>query len=161
RLCREGRLYDVERWIQAGLPLQVAQGTRVKGRHLTSALEIALESRNHALVLLLLCNGYDQNIEANCSLDLALRARRWDFVEMLLEWGADPHQVSLNDLFDTYRTELFERFRVLGVDLTAGHELAAALAYHTSNKPLFGFARRHREHDPEIQRQLNMALVEH
>jgi hypothetical protein len=127
---------------------------------MASALEIALESRNHALVLLLLCNGYDQGLEASCSLDLALRARRWDLVDMLLEWGADPHQVSLSDLFDTYRTELFERFRGLGVDLTARNELAEALAYHTSNKPLFGFARRHREHDPAVQRELNMALLE-
>jgi hypothetical protein len=124
-------------------------------------LEIALEARNHALVLLLLCNGYDPNIEPGCPLDLALRARRWDLLDMLLEWGADVQQVSLSDLFDTYNSELWARFRSLGVDLTAGHELAEALAYHTSNKPLFGFAKRHREDDPAIQKELNMALVYH
>jgi len=161
RFCREGRLYDVERWIRAGQPLQVAQGVTVKGRRLTSALEIALEARNHALVLLLLCNGYDLNIEPGCPLDLALRARRWDLLDMLLEWGADVHRVSLYDLLDTYNSELWERFRALGVDLTAGHAMAEALAYHTSNKPLFGFAKRHREHDPAIQKELNIALVHH
>jgi hypothetical protein len=39
--------------------------------------------------------------------------------------------------------------------------LAEALAYHTSNKPLFGFAKRHREYDPAIQKQLNIALLHH
>jgi hypothetical protein len=56
---------------------------------------------------------------------------------------------------------MLERFRSLGVNLTAGHELAEALAYHTSNKPLFGFAKRHREHDPAVQTELNIALAHH
>jgi hypothetical protein len=56
RLCRDGRLYDVERWIQSGRPLQLDQTTAVKQRQRTSALQIALETRNHALVLLLLAN---------------------------------------------------------------------------------------------------------
>ena len=135
RLCRAGRLYDVERWIRDGHPLQIAQGTPVKRARATSALEIALGAGNHALVLLLLANGYDPNQEPRSPLDLALRARRLDFVTLLLEWGADPHRVDLDDLFDTYNSELFTRFQDLGIDLTAGHALAAALAYHTSNRP--------------------------
>lgn len=78
QLCRAGRLYDVERWIKDGRPLQLADGITVKGRRLTSALEIALDDGNHALVLLLLCNGYDPNLEPRSPLDLVLRARRWD-----------------------------------------------------------------------------------
>jgi hypothetical protein len=160
-LCREGRLYDVERWIRDGRPLQVAQGITIKGRRLTSALEIALEDRNHSLVLLLLCNGYAPNLEPRCQLDLAIRSRRWDLVDMLLKWGADPQRVSLYDLFDSYNSGLWNRFEALGVDLTAGHAMAEALACHTSNKPLFGFARRRREHNPRFQRQLNIALLHH
>ncbi|HER20251.1 MAG TPA: hypothetical protein ENO14_04300 [Chromatiales bacterium] len=56
---------------------------------------------------------------------------------------------------------MFERFQVLGVDLTAGHELADALGYHSSNKPLFGFARRHRKRDARFQRELDIALAYH
>lgn len=161
RFCREGRLYDIERWIQIGRPIQLAEGTPVRRRRPSSALEIALEDENHALTLLLLCNGYDPNLEPDCPLDLAMRARRWDLLDLLLAWGADPHRVSLEVLFDTYSSDLWKRFRALGVDLTAGHALARALADHTSNKPLFGFARRHREHDPRIQAELNMALGHH
>jgi len=133
----------------------------VKGRRLPSALEIALEAGNHALTLLLLCNGYDPNLERDSPLDLALRARRWDLLDLLLDWGADPQRVSLSDLFDTYQSDLFTRFSALGVDLTANHELARALADHPGNKPLFGFAKRRREHDPKFQTELNIALVHH
>jgi ankyrin repeat protein len=161
RLCREGRLYDVERWIRAGRPLQIAQGTAVKRSRLTSNLEVALKAGNHALIVLLLSNGYDPNQELNCPLDLALRTRRFDLVNLLLEWGADPHSVDLGALFDTYNSDLFKRFQDLGVDLTTGHALAEALAYHTSNRPLFGFAKRHRESNPKIQRELNIALGHH
>lgn len=161
RLCREGRLYDVERWIRTGGPLQLEEGTDVGRRRVTSALEIALDQGNHALALLLLCNWYDPDLEPDCPLDLALRARRWDLVDLLLEWGTDPQRVDLEDLFGTYQTKLFKRFRTLGVDLTAGHVMAEALAYHTSNKPLFGFARRHRKHDPKIQTEANIALAHH
>lgn len=161
RLCREGRLYDIERWIQGGHPLQLAAGALPGRTRVSSALEIALEQRNHALVLLLLCNGYDPNLESICPLDVALRARRWDLVALLLEWGADPHRVDLTDLFDTHNSELLEHFRGMGVELTAGHALAEALGYHTSNKPLFGFAKRHRRDDPRIQFELDIALAHH
>jgi hypothetical protein len=161
RLCREGRLYDVERWIRAGRPVQIVQGTPVKRARVASALEIAVQSGNHALVFLLLSNGYAPNQEMRCPLDLALQGRRFDLVSLLLEWGADPHRVDLGDLFDTYKSDLFGRFQDLGVDLTTGHALAEALVYHTSNRPLFGFAKRHRESRPKIQTELNIALVHH
>ena len=47
------------------------------------------------------------------------------------------------------------------MDLTQGHELAQALAYHTRNKPLYGFVKRHRHQSPAIQRELDMALGYH
>ena len=58
-----------------------------------------------------------------------------------MDWGACPHRVALDDLFGTYRSDLFERFRRLGVDLTSDNALAEMLADHTSNKPLFGLRR--------------------
>ena len=63
-------------------------------------------------------------------------------MDLFLDWGADPLQVDVNELCATYDSQLCERFRLLGVDFTSGHALAHALGYHTSNKPLFGFAKR-------------------
>jgi hypothetical protein len=51
RPCRDNRIYDIERWIQAGRPLQAAPGT-VQKRQVVCALGTALEARNHSLVLL-------------------------------------------------------------------------------------------------------------
>jgi hypothetical protein len=64
-------------------------------------------------------------------------------------------------VLDTYNTGLFERFYTVGVNLMAHHELADTLAAHASNKPLFGFAKKHRETDPRIQVELNIALAQH
>src|SRR4030042_5967146 len=58
RMCREGRVYDVEQWIKDGKPLQLAPGANEKGRRLITAMQIALESGQHSLTLLLLRSGY-------------------------------------------------------------------------------------------------------
>ncbi len=162
-LCRQGRLYDVERWIIAQRPLQLhgASHAARTGRHRPTALEIALKQHNHALALLLLCNGYDVDLEPRCALDQALGLRRPDLVALLLDWGADPHRVDLDALFDTYDSALFDRFYGLGVDLCRRHAFARALGEHTSNKPLFGFAKRYGPSDARIQQELDMALAHH
>ena len=159
-LCHEGRLYEVERWIGAGHPLQIDKPP-TRGRRPATALSIALDQGNHALTLLLLCNGYDPDRESHRHLDAALVSRRPDLVELLLSWGANPHRVDLETLFGTYSSALFERFYGLGVDLTRRHGIARALGYHTSNKPLYGLAKRHRNADPAIARDLNAALAHH
>jgi len=161
RLCREGRIYDIEAWIQAGQPLQLGPEARLGGRRMPTALGIALETGQYALVLLLLCNGYRLDLELASPFTFTLRARRWDLVDLLWTWGADPLKISPYTVFDTYNSVFFERFYAAGTDLTAQHELARALAYHTSNKPLFGFAKRHRDSDPRFQVELNIALGQH
>jgi hypothetical protein len=160
RLCREGRLYDVEDWIKADRPLQLS-GQGPHGQRFPTALTIALDTGQHSLVLLLLCNGYRLDLEPALPLTRALEARQWDFVDLLWAWGADPTQVSPSTVFDTYKSALFERFYAAGVDFLQGHALGDALAHHTSNKPLFGFAKRHLATDPRFQVELNIALREH
>jgi hypothetical protein len=132
----------------------------VRRRHRT-ALEIALDRQNHALVMLLVANGYDLALEPESPLNRVLRMRRRDLLDLLLDWGADPRQVDLDILFETYDSQLFELFRSLGIDLTAGHAVAYELGYHTSNKPLFGYARRHRLDEPRMQTALDIALAYH
>jgi hypothetical protein len=82
--------------MRTGNPLQLTPASI--RRRWTSALDIALQSGSHALALLLLCNGYDPNLERESPLNLALRGRRWDLVDLLLDWGADPREVNLHDL---------------------------------------------------------------
>ncbi len=61
-------------------------------------------------------------------------------------------------LLDTYKGDMYERFRTAGYDLTQRHEMGDILGHHTRAKPLFGFAKRHRAEDPKTQKELDMAL---
>ncbi len=64
-------------------------------------------------------------------------------------------------MLDTYNADLYERFMAAGYDLTKRHEMASILGYGTSNRPLLGFVKRHREKVPKIQEELNLALGYH
>jgi hypothetical protein len=164
RFCANGCVYEAERWIYQGRPIQALNYKVPKRGTLESPLRAAVRTKHRDLVLLLLCNGYDlrlEPIDRGSVLDEALEARAFDLADLLLAWGADPKSVDLETLFDTYKTELFERFQNLGIDLTKGHALAEALAHHTSNRPLFGFAKRHRTTNPRMQTELNIALGHH
>lgn len=158
QLCREGRLYDVERWIADGKPLQLMPEAVPKGARPRTALQIALETGQHSLATLLLKNGYRLELERYAPLDLTLRSRRLDLFDLLLEWGGDLKSVDVYTVLDTYNADLYERFRAAGYDLTERHEMASILGHGTSNRPLLGFAKRHRAEDPKIQAELNMAL---
>jgi hypothetical protein len=158
QLCREGRLYDVDRWITEGKPLQLAPNAISRGYRPPSALEIAIETGQHSLAFLILKNGYRLDADRHNPLDLALKKRRWDLFDLLLEWGADLKSTGVYSVLETYNTDLYMRFWASGYDLTQGHEMGATLGYSTSNRPLFGFAKRHRTEDPRIQTELNIAL---
>ncbi len=161
QLCREGRLFDVERWIAEGKPLQLAPEAVRKGTRPKTALQIALESGQHSLAFLLLKTGYRLELERYAPLDVALQARRWDLFDLLLEWGADLKSVDVYTVLNTYNVELYERFRAAGYDLTDRHEMASILGHSTSNRPLLGFVKRHRSEDSKIQQELNIALGYH
>jgi ankyrin repeat protein len=161
QLCREGRLYDVECWIADGNPLQLTPEAVPRGARPKTALRIALETGQHSLATLLLRNGYRLELERYGPLDLALRSRRWDLFDLLLEWGGDLWSVDVYTVLETYNSDLYERFRASGYDLTEGHAMASILGHSTSNRPLLGFVKRHRAEDPRIQRELNIALGDH
>jgi hypothetical protein len=160
-MCREGRLYDVERWIRDGKPLQVLPDGIAKGARPRTALQIALETGQHSLASLLLDAGYRLELERRAPLDIALKARRWDLVDLLLERGVDLKTAGVYTLLDTYNVALYERCWAAGYDLTHNHEMASLLGHGTRNRPLLGFAKRHRSEDPRIQQELNVALGYH
>ena len=160
-MCRDGRLYDVERWIAEGKPLQLSPEAIRKGTRPKTALQIALEGGQHSLAFLLLRSGYRLELERYAPLDIALEARRWDLVDLLVEWGADLRSADVYTVLNTYDVELYERLRALGYDLTARHEMAAVLGHGTSNRPLLGFAKRHRAEDSKIQQEPDIALGYH
>src|SRR6266536_474889 len=103
-LCRAGRLYAVEEWIRSGKPLQASPSPG--GRSSRTALQIAIEAHFHDLALLLLCNGYQLELEPRNPLDQALELRVWDLVDLLLRWGTNPLTMNPSTVLDTYQSEL-------------------------------------------------------
>jgi hypothetical protein len=158
QMCREGRLYDVERWIAEGKALQLAPEAVRKGTRPKTALQIALETGQHSLVSLLLRSGYRLDLERYAALDVALKTRRWDLFDLLVEWGADLKTADVYTVLETYNVELYERFWASGYDLTERHEMGAILGRGTSNRPPLGFLKRHRTEDTKLQNELNIAL---
>ena len=63
QLCREGRFYEVERWIREGNPLHLAPDAIGKSTRPKTALQIAIETGQHSLTLLLLRHGYRLELE--------------------------------------------------------------------------------------------------
>jgi hypothetical protein len=160
-LCSAAQIYDVERWIQEGRPIQALTYKRPKRAAVISPLRAAIRRKQSDLVLLFLCNGYRMDLEVDAAgsvLDEALRIRAFEILELLLKWGADPVRVSAEEVVDTYRTDLIERFWQAGVDYTADSEVISYLA-HTVNKPLYGWLRQHRS-DQRVQDALDIALLE-
>jgi len=86
-LCRTGRIYEVERWISQGKPLQVAHLPKITSRSSRTPLEIAIDTGQQDLALLLLCNGYQTHLEPEFSLNRALRKKHWGIVRLLIQWG--------------------------------------------------------------------------
>ena len=103
--------------------------------------------------------GIGSSWNHNLRLDLVLRRRAWDFVELLLAWGADPTAVDPDAVLGTYQLPLMERFWDLGLDLTRDRNLAYYLSESTSNKPAYGWAKRHHD-DPRVAHALALALGE-
>ena len=122
-------------------------------------LSVAIESGGHDLAVLLLCNGYRTDLEPQSPLNLALRRRAWDYIDLLLAWGADPTAADPDAVLDTYQLSLMDQFWDLGLDLTRGRSLAYYLSESTRNKPAYGWAKRHHE-DPRVAHSLALALGE-
>ena len=90
QLCRGGRLYDVERWIQDGRPIQALSYKRPRKPAVVSPILAAIRRGHRDLVLLLLCNGYRLDLEANDGtsvLDEALTIRAFDILDPNIVFG--------------------------------------------------------------------------
>src|SRR5207247_1688493 len=97
-LCRYRRLYDVERWIADGKPLQLTPEAITKGTRSKTALQIALQTGQRSLAFLLLKSGYRLELERYAPLDLALQSRRWDLFDLLIQRGGDLMSVDAHTL---------------------------------------------------------------
>lgn len=109
-LCKAGRLFDVQEWIAQGKPINPPP-IPPKGARTKSPLEFAIERGFHSLVQVLLEGGAVlEPASYDSPMNKALRARRFDIVQLLVEHGFDPKNVDMHEVFATWDSHIMEYF---------------------------------------------------
>ncbi len=149
KLCRAGRLYEVEAWIRAGKSIEAPTALR------TSPLVVAVDQGFHSLVELLVSHGADPHANGN-ALVHAVRRKRVEIARLLLCHGADVRSVRPWVVCQCSCPEMVGLFMDHGADLTEGNAFADALA--ETGKAMFGVFRDRVGRMPDLQRQADIAL---
>jgi hypothetical protein len=120
RLCRTGRLYEVEAWIRNGRSLTVPREVR------TRPLDVAIETGFHSLIELLLRHEESQQIK-NDVLNRALFIDKPDVVELAIAHGAEIDSVPFLEVLLTADRELVVSFIERGADPIGDHPVRPGL----------------------------------
>jgi hypothetical protein len=157
RLCRAGRLYEIEKWINDGKSLEIAAPT--KGRRQRTLLEIAVETGFHSVVELTAKHEASEAAR-KAALSEAVSSRRLDLVELLLANGADIRSVPLVDVLLTWEPTLIRFFLDNGADPLEGRPFAEAFGakIRTALRPFVNYKHIHPELAEALQEQLDCAL---
>ena len=136
RLCRAGKLYEIEKWINDGRSLEISTATK-RGKQ-RSLLEIAVETRFHSLVELIAKHEASQSAK-DAALRDAVSSRRLDLVELLLANGADIKSAPLSDVLLTWEPTLIRYFLDHGADPVEGRPFAEAFGAKVRHPPQSGW----------------------
>lgn len=158
-LCRRGKLYEVEAWIDSGHPIQFEASADRKLQRRATALGIAVEKGFHSLAALLLANGYNPNGDYRSMLPGVVRKGDVGTAELLLRFGACPQCVDFCEVLESGESGLVDRFIEAGVDPCREDAVARALA-NPYQRNAQRFVRQYRERFPELQQQVDLALYE-
>ncbi|MGD0268324.1 MAG: ankyrin repeat domain-containing protein [Candidatus Sulfotelmatobacter sp.] len=153
RLCRTGRLYDLERMIAEG---KLPEGIIAKRKTL---LQIAVETGFHSLVELIAKHEHSQT-SRDAALADCLSSRRLDLVELLIENGAQIAAVPFADVLLTWEPKLIRFFLDRGADPIKDQPFAVAFGakVRTALRPFVEYIKAHPEHAEALQEQANIAL---
>lgn len=158
RLCKAGRLFEVQDWISAGKPVNLPPAHTLK-RAKQSPIQISIDLGFHSLVQVLLEGGACLEDPRYPPLAQALHKRRLDFIKLLVEHGADINSVPMDSVFASWSNETVDFFIEQGADLEKGNPLAQALCWKI--RPALGLFMKYKDRCPSFQKQLNIALRHH
>jgi hypothetical protein len=119
-LCRAGRLYEIERWIAAGKPLEIPA-------KYGSLLQVAVQTGFHSLIELVAKQEINQSSK-NAALVDAVSLRRLDFIQLLVENGAEVKSISFSDVLLEWNPHIFRFFLERGADPVEGSPFAIAFS---------------------------------
>jgi len=157
-MCRQGRLFDVQQWIDEGKPIE-SPLPELKRARKKGPLEIAIETGFHSLVQVILEAGASIIEDRYNPLEHALRKKRIDIIDLLVKHGADIHSVKMSDVFETWDPEIMRYFIDRGADVETGEPMAGALIDRIRTS--LGIYKKYADKFPSFPDQLNTALRWH
>lgn len=157
-LCRSGRLFEVQAWIDAGKPLALPKGSRSTSAK-RNALRIAMDAGFHSLVQVLLEAGAPVREGGYDALDHAVEMRRADLAALLFAQGADVNSVSMRFVVEMRQPEMVDLFLANGASLVRDNPIAWGLIHKI--RPALGLLKRHLPERPELMLQAELALRHH
>lgn len=119
RLCKIGRLFEVQEWIASGNSLRVPAELK------TTPLKIALDTGFHSLVELLVRNEPNQDLK-NRALRHALSHKRLDLIDLLVSHGAEISSVPFVEALLLWDPTIIRYFLDHGADFITGYPFAEA-----------------------------------
>jgi hypothetical protein len=129
-LCRTGRLYDIEKWIAEGKPLEIPVSRNARKK---TFLEVAVETGFHSLVELIAKHDNSQ-ASKNASLETAVSQSRLDLIELLVANGAEITSMPFADVLLNCEPKIIQFFLSHGADLVTGSPLAVVLRRKNPNR---------------------------
>ena len=155
-LCRTGRLYDIEKWIAEGKPLEIPVSRNARKKAL---LEVAVETGFHSLVELIAKHENSQPSK-NAALETAVSQSRLDLIELLVANGAEIISIPFADVLLNWEPKIIQFFLSHGADLVTGSPFAEAFGakVRTALRPFLECRRAHPELAAALQEQLDCAL---
>jgi hypothetical protein len=152
-LCRAGKLYDIEGWIASGK--SICTPPSIKRTPLLTAIDTGF----HSLVELLARNEPRQE-QKDRALVEAVKGKRLDMVQVLVENGARIQAVSLEDVLLTWDRELMQFFLDRGADPVTDNPFMIAFQNKVQRalRPFVDYKKAHPEVADALQAQADRAL---
>jgi len=120
KLCRDGKLYEIEKWISAGRPLDTPPKSG-------TPLQVAVQTGFYSLIELLAKNETNQSSK-DAALADAVSLHRLDFIELLVENGAEVKSVPFTDVLLEWNPHIVRFFLAHGADVVEGAPFAVAFS---------------------------------
>ena len=153
-LIREGRLFEVQRWIAGEKPLRPPK----HGHFIIWPMLAAMRTGFHSIIEVLLDALKDAE-DLDHLLYEAVSMARLDLIELTHRFGADPKSIDYETIASTHNPLILRWFEDRGVDLETDLPLAAAFRWR--KRVSLGTYMRFRKKMPQLQLQADIALRHH
>lgn len=119
RLCREGRLFELQSWVAEGKPLKLPSHYR------HSLLRISVETGFHSLIEFLLQQENDQARRNELLKEACWRDQR-PVMHLALRYGAAIDSIPFQDVIETWDRDIVQLFLDRGADVVTNAPFARA-----------------------------------